>query len=270
MTAGQTLLQIKEDDLSDEADAINSNISNAKDSVRRAEETLANAEESLEKAKKALEDYHAVAPMSGTVISCSLIPGETCESGRAAITIADTSVMLVDIQIDSMNIMYIQTGMACDLTMYGSEGEQYFYGTVDTVSMEGKNENGYSYFPATVLVDNPDGMMKPGMPVDYSMTASQSNDCLLVPNQAVKQSALGPCVFVKAETPPENALNPEELGLELPEGFHAVPVTVGLSDQTSAEIVEGVEEGQEVFVQYMTNSGDSWNGGGMGAVVAVG
>ena len=270
VTAGQTLLQIKEDDLSDEADAINSNISNAKDSVRRAEETLANAEESLEKAKKALEDYHAVAPMSGTVISCSLIPGETCESGRAAITIADTSVMLVDIQIDSMNIMYIQTGMACDLTMYGSEGEQYFYGTVDTVSMEGKNENGYSYFPATVLVDNPDGMMKPGMPVDYSMTASQSNDCLLVPNQAVKQSALGPCVFVKAETPPENALNPEELGLELPEGFHAVPVTVGLSDQTSAEIVEGVEEGQEVFVQYMTNSGDSWNGGGMGAVVAVG
>ena len=47
-------------------------------------------------------------------------------------------------------------------------------------------------------------------------------------------------------------------------------MTVGLSDQTSAEIVEGVEEGQEVFVQYMTNSGDSWNGGGMGAVVAVG
>lgn len=268
VTAGQTLLQIKEDDLSDEADAINSNISNAKDSVRRAEETLANAEESLEKAKKALEDYHAVAPMSGTVISCSLIPGETCESGRAAITIADTSVMLVDIQIDSMNIMYVQPEMPCDLTMYGSAGEQYFFGTVDTVSMEGKNENGYSYFPATVLVDNPDGEMKPGMPVDYSMVASQSDDCLLVPNQAVKQSALGTCVFIKADTPPENALNPDELGLELPEGFHAVPVTVGLSDQTSAEIVDGVEEGQEVFVQYMTNSGDSWRGGGM--AVAVG
>lgn len=270
VTAGQTLLQIKEDDLSDEADAINSNISNAKDSVRRAEETLANAEESLEKAKKALEDYHAVAPMSGTVISCSLVPGETCESGRAAITIADTSVMLVDIQIDSMNIMYVQPEMPCDLTMYGSAGEQYFFGTVDTVSMEGKNENGYSYFPATVLVDNPDGEMKPGMPVDYSMVASQSDDCLLVPNQAVKQSALGTCVFVKADTPPENALNPDELGLELPEGFHAVPVTVGLSDQTSAEIVDGVEEGQEVFVQYMTNSGDSWSGGGMGMAVAVG
>lgn len=268
VTAGQTLLQIKEDDLSDEADAINSNISNAKDSVRRAEETLANAEESLEKAKKALEDYHAVAPMSGTVISCSLIPGETCESGRAAITIADTSVMLVDIQIDSMNIMYVQPEMPCDLTMYGSAGEQYFFGTVDTVSMEGKNENGYSYFPATVLVDNPDGEMKPGMPVDYSMVASQSDDCLLVPNQAVKQSALGTCVFIKADTPPENALNPDELGLDLPEGFHAVPVTVGLSDQTSAEIVDGVEEGQEVFVQYMTNSGDSWSGGGM--AVAIG
>lgn len=270
VTAGQTLLQIKADDLSDETDAINSNISNAKDSVRRAEETLANAEETLEKAKKALEDYHAAAPMSGTVISCSLVPGETCEAGRTAVTIADTSVMLVDIQIDSMNIMYVEAGMPCDLTMYGSEGEQYFYGTVDTVSMEGKNENGYNYFPATVLVENPDGLMKPGMPVDYSMVASQSDDCLLVPNQAVKQSAQGTCVFVKADTPPENALNPDELGLELPEGFHAVPVTVGLSDQTSAEIVEGVEEGQEVFVQYMTDSGDSWSGGMGGVAVAVG
>lgn len=260
VTAGQTLLQLKGEDLSDEADAINSNISNAKDSVRRAEETLANAEQSLEKAKKALEDYHAVAPMAGTVISCSLVPGETCESGRAAITIADTSVMMVDIQIDSMNIMYIEPDMPCDLTMYGSDGEQFFSGAVDTVSMEGKNENGYNYFPATVLVENPDGMMKPGMPVDYSMIASQSDDCLLVPNQAVKQSALGPCVFIKADTAPENALDPAELGLDLPEGFHAVAVTVGLSDQSSAEIVEGVEEGQEVFVQYMTNSGDSWGG----------
>lgn len=264
VSAGETLLQLKDDSLSDEADSINSSISSAKDSVRRAEETLTNAEQGLEKAKKALEDYHASAPMAGTVISCSLVPGETCEAGRAAITIADTSVMLVDIQIDSMNIMYVEPGMPCDLTMWGSDGEQYFFGTVDSVSMEGKSENGYNYFPATITVDNLDGMMKPGMPVDYSMTASQSDDCLLVPNQAVKQSALGPCVFIKSDAPPANALGPDELGLELPEGFHAVPVTVGLSDQTSAEIVDGVEEGQEVFVQYMTNSGDSWSmGGGM-------
>ncbi len=273
VSAGQKLVQLKDDSLADQADELNSSISSAQENVRNAEETLGEKEDALAKAEEALEKYHATAPIAGTVISCNLTPGETAESGRVAMTIADTSVMLVDIQVDSMNIMYVQAGMPCDLTMYGSEGEQYFSGTVDTVSMEGKNENNYSYFPATVRVDNPDGTMKPGMPVDYSMVASQSDDCLLVPNQAVKQSALGPCVFVQAETPPENALDPAELGLELPEGFHAVPVTVGLSDQTSAEIVEGVEEGQTVFVQYMTNEGNSWSGGGMmggGVAVAVG
>ena len=53
------------------------------------------------------------------------------------------------------------------------------------------------------------------------------------------------------------------MGLEIPEGFYAVPVTVGLSDQTSAEIIEGVQEGDEVFVQFMTNQADSWSGGGV-------
>ncbi len=275
--AGAVLLQLEDETLKDTEEELESNISSAQNSVSSAEENLYNVEKSLKdaeegvaKAEKDLESYHATAPIAGSVISCSLVPGETVEANRAAITIADTSVLLVDIQVDSMNIMYVEPGMACDLTMYGSEGEQFFSGTVDTVSMEGKTENGYSYFPATVRVDNAEGLMKPGMPVDYSMLASQSEDCLLVPNQSVKQSALGPCVFVKAETPPEDALDPTQLGLELPEGYSAVAVTVGLSDQTSAEILDGVEEGQEVFVQYMTNSGDSYSSGMGGFAVAVG
>ena len=91
-----------------------------------------------------------------------------------------------------------------------------------------------------------------------------------MPLQAVKQSALGTCVFVKADTAPENALDPAELGLEVPEGFYAVPVEIGLSDQSNVEVQSGVEEGQEVFIQYMTNQGNSWDmGGGMGGGVAI-
>lgn len=260
VAAGALLAQTKAEDLDTQRDNINSSISSAQETVRSRQEELKKAEESLENAEKALENYYAVAPISGTVISLNLTPGEVAEANRTAISIADTSVMLVDIRVDSMNITYIEPGMPCDLTMYGSDGDVSFSGMVESVDAEGKSENGYSYFPATVRVDNPDGTIRPGMPVDYSMVASQSEDCLLVANQAVKQSALGPCVFVEG-TPGENALDPAELGLELPEGYYAVAVTVGLSDQQSAEIVEGVEEGQNVFVQYMTNSGDSWSGG---------
>ena len=58
--------------------------------------------------------------------------------------------------------------------------------------------------------------------------------------------------------PTENALDPAELGMEVPEGYYAVAVTIGLSDQANVEIKEGLEEGQNVFIQYMTNEGSSW------------
>jgi hypothetical protein len=36
-----------------------------------------------------------------------------------------------------------------------------------------------------------------------------------------------------------------------------VPVEIGLSDDYGVEIISGVEEGTEVFTQYMKNSADS-------------
>lgn len=286
VSAGQVLLQMKGDSNDNQMAALSTSMKTAQDALVKAEKNLLN--------------YNAVAPISGTVISCSLTPGETAEANRVAITIADTTVLIVDAKIDEMNVSYVKPGMMCNITDYS--GSQSFVGVVETVSLEGKMENGYSYFPATIRVDNNaagggemggdmaamDGMaekyptaeggaaggsfaLQPGMNVSYSMVASQSEDCLLVPQQAVKYAPEGTVVFIKADQAPENALTTEQLGtLQAPEGFYAVPVSVGLSDQTNAEILSGVEEGQEVFIQYMTNQGDSWSGGGMGVAVAMG
>ena len=79
-----------------------------------------------------------------------------------------------------------------------------------------------------------------------------------MPGQAVKNTEAGTVVFVRAPEPPANALEDvTALGFEVPEGFYAVPVKVGLSDTYNAEILDGLEEGMEVFTQYMTNQGSS-------------
>lgn len=251
--AGTVLVQMKGDSNDEQVDAINNSIKTA--------------QENLEKAQKNLENYHAVAPISGTVLSCTLTPGETVEANRVAMTIADTAVITVEAQIDSMNVAYVQPGMMVDITSWGRDGEAMYTGVVESVSMEGQvgeNSGGVATFPAIIKVDNYDGTLRPNDYVDYSLVASESQGCLLAPVQAVKYAATGDtCLFVKADSAPENALNSEDVGLEIPEGFYAVPVTVGLSDQTSAEIIEGVQEGDEVFVQFMTNQADSWSGGGV-------
>jgi len=249
VSAGDVLMQVGADDL--EAQIANQKV------------TLQSAVDNLTAAQDSLSAFEAYAPMSGTVLSCSLQPGQEVKSGLAAISIADTSVMIIDAQIDEMNVSYVKPGMMVDVYQYGRNGQEYFMGTVTSVSLQGQFQNGMSTFPATISVQNPFGKLMSGMYVDYSMLASQSDNCLLVPVQAVKYTEQGTCLFVKAFGPPAGALDAETLGIEVPEGYYAVPVTVGLSDNTSAEIIEGVEEGAEVFVQYMTNSGNSF-GGGMG------
>ena len=255
VSAGQTLLRIDAEDNEDQIAALENQLKSSKDA--------------LDKAKKNLLNFNAVSPMNGTVLSCSLMPGEQVASGRVAISIADTSVMTVEAQIDELNVSYVKAGMTVTITQWSKNGQEMFMGIVESVSLEGKFENGVSYFPAIVRVDNPEGHLLTGMYIDYSLIASQSDNTLLVPVQAVKYTEAGTCLFVQAPEKPENALDAEAMGLDVPEGFYAVPVTVGLSDNTNAEILDGVTEGTVVFTQIMSDTGSSYMMGG-GAVMMMG
>ena len=256
VSAGQLLLQMTADKDDDQ--------------VASLENSITQATEALEKAEKDLANFNAVAGMSGTVQSCSLTVGEEVESGRVAITIADTSTMTVEARIDSASVANVKPGMMCDITQWGREGEMHYTGTVESVSLEGKYENGYSYFPAVIKVDNPEGTMMSGMTIDYSMIAAQSSDCMIVPVQAVRYTVDNNAyLFVKSDMAGENTIDPETTGVQIPEGFTPVSVKVGLTDTYNAEIVEGVNVGDIIFTQYISSSGDSWSGGG-GVAIAVG
>ena len=98
----------------------------------------------------------------------------------------------------------------------------------------------------------------PGSYASYTIVASQSNDCMILPIQAVKsvETADGTksVVFIHTDTRPENAIDLEIPVDGVPEkGYFAVPVTTGISDNQNIEILDGVEPGTEVFQQVMYN-----------------
>lgn len=263
---GQAILVLGPDELDKQLEEKRESVTSARESVDSARTAVESAQEALtsarDKVKKALEqeaDMAVKAPITGTVLTCLLEQGEKADAGQLGILLADTSVMRIDIQVDERNVSRVKTGMTCTITQTGLGGEENtFEGTVESVSLTGKSENGVSFFPAVVKVDNGDGAMLNGMSIEYELVLAQSEDCLVVPSQAVQYTEQGSCLFVKADRRPDNAVDLGD-GVEIPRGFYAVPVETGLSNSAQVEIKSGVEEGMEVFTQKLVESGSSFD-----------
>ena len=220
------------------------------------ESQLKTAQKNLEEAQKALDLLNGVSPISGTVMSVSMEVGQEVATGTTVMVVSDTTVIQLDANVDERNISYIKEGMSVDVT----QNENQFMGTVTSVSLTSKAENGVATFPVVISVDNSDGTVLAGSYAQYSLVASQSNDCMVLPIQAVKsvETAEGSkyVVFVHTDTRPENAIDVEVLPDGVPEtGYWAVPVTTGINDAQNVEIKDGVEVGMEVFQQVMVTNG---------------
>ncbi|MGN8896359.1 efflux RND transporter periplasmic adaptor subunit [Flavonifractor sp. HCP28S3_F3] len=153
---------------------------NTDEEISTKEEALKSAQEKLKEANDELAKYNAVSPISGTVLSCSLQEGMEVQSGQG-ISIADTTQMVVEINVDERNARYVKAGMMVNIDQYGTP----YMGIVESVSMTASGENGVASVPAVVTVDNFDGSMIPGTYVSYSFVASQSDNCMTVPIAAV-------------------------------------------------------------------------------------
>ena len=84
----------------------------------------------------------------------------------------------------------------------------------------------------------------------------RDSNCLVLPLQCVRtvtqeDGSTVNVVFVKGSRP-DNAIETPTLSEEIPEGFWAVPVEIGISDNSNVEIKSGVEEGTEVFTQIQS------------------
>lgn len=262
---GQAILVLGPEELDRQIEEKRESVASAREGVESARAAEETARETLaatqEKVKKAVEQEEGMvvkAPISGTVLTCLLEQGEKADAGQLGILLADTSVMRIDIQVDERNVSKVRSGMTCTVTQSGAAGEETtLEGTVESVSMTGKSENGVSFFPAVVKVENGEGAMMNGMSVEYELVLAQSEDCLVVPAQAVQDTEQGSCLFVRTGRRPDNAIDLGE-GVEIPKGFYAVPVETGLSNSAQVEIKSGVEEGMEVFTQKLVESGSSF------------
>lgn len=232
----------------------------SEDALDSAEALVEQAKEKLEKAQKNLDALNGVAPIDGTVLSLGISAGEEAKTGTVAVSIADTTTMIVNTQIDEMNVSFAKAGMPVDITLW----ENQMTGVIESVSLTAAASDGMSSgvarFPMVISVDNSEGLLMSGAYVNYSFTASQSDDCLIVPIQCVKsaQTVDGEnckVLFVQTDEPPVNDVELATDMMDIPEGFYPAVVEIGISDNNSVEIKSGVEEGTVVYAGVMQNDG---------------
>ena len=246
VSAGQSIMQITGDD--------------NETAIYNAQEAVNTAQKELNEAQENLDNLNAVAPIAGTVIGLAISPGQEITEKTAVINISDTKTIEVTAQIDERNISYIKSGMEVKINQWGTD----FTGFVETVNLSPTYNNGAATYSATILVDNSEGTMYTGGSVTYSLVASQSENCLVLPIQCVKYvpnpetSETMSVVFLQTDSRPENAIDVADTSsIGVPDtGFYAVPVETGISDKYNVEIRSGVNEGDTVFTQMLRQN--SW------------
>ena len=263
VTAGQTLVV-------QGTSSVDELIRAKQEQVDAARKSLEDAQKKVEDEEKNLENFSAVSPITGMVVAMSLAEGMEVQGGSTAITIADNSVMTVNIQVDDRNRQYINVGDEIPLDDY--YGNSYI-GVVDSIAVIGENQNGVTVYPAVLRVDNPMGTLMGGYGLNYNVVTTQSENCVLIPGGDIRyytpEGAEEPqgVVFVKlqedreppAETIPVEEL-PEELAKMMPKGCVAVAVETGITDEGVAEIKSGLTEGEMVWNSTPKEDGNysSW------------
>ena len=258
VTAGQVLLVQGTNDVDEQIRA-------KQEQLDAAVQAVADAEAKVAQEQQNVQNFSAVAPISGTVVTCTLYPGQEVTAGTAAVVIADNTVMTVNIQVDDHNRQYISEGM--EITLNDWNGNTYL-GVVESVAVVGEVQNGVTVFPAVVRVDNPTGTLMGGYYLDYEFATAQSLDCVVVPIQDVRsytpEGAEKPqsVVYLKlqpGESAPDNAIDksllPEQMREEIPDECVVIPVETGLNDDINVEIKSGLEVGQEVYNNTTSTDG---------------
>lgn len=186
--------------------------------------------EKISEAKEYKKGYTVIAENDCIVNDLTVEEGNMLAAGTPLCTLLDISAYQVVLDIDELDIQGIETEQPVEVTVDAIEDVSY-QGTVSSVSMAGDNTNGVGTYKVTVLLEEAKELL-PGMSANGKITMEHKTDALLVPIDTLQTMDGEKSVNVfKADGT-----------------YETRKVTVGLVNNDYAEILEGVQEGEELQV----------------------
>ncbi len=212
--------------------------------VRNANISLQEAMLQRDRLEEQLEEYTIKSPIAGTVVRKNKKAGDKLESGSAASSdsnvlavIYDMSSLCFQLDVDELDVKKVQVGQEVVITADAVKGKTYT-GVVENISINGTiGTNGVTTYPVKVRIQDFDDQLLPGMNIEAVITVSEAENVIAVPITAVNR---GNTVYVKGEKADKEDMAPE--------GFKTVQVEIGISNDSFAQVISGLSEGDVVYV----------------------
>jgi HlyD family secretion protein len=186
-----------------------------------------------------------VSPVNGTVVSRNVTAGQTVAASLQTPTLfliaTDLTKMQVDTNVSESDIPGAVEGAGASFTV-DAFPDQTFQGVVAQVRQAPISVQNVITYDAVITVANPKLLLKPGMTATARIIKTQARNVIRVPSQALR--------FTPAGAPKSAAGKGQRSVWVLRAGKLAqVPVSVGLNDETYAEIKSGaLQLGDQVVI----------------------
>jgi HlyD family secretion protein len=212
------------------------------------------AEASLKSTLDNLNKTTFVAPIDGMITSLRVEEGETAiigtmnNPGTVLMTIADLSVMEVEVEVDETDVVGVKLGQEANVRI-DAFPETIFKGKVTEIGSSaiqrvtgGTTTQESKDFKVVVTLENPGKRLKPGLSASADIITARKKDVLAVPISALvlrdKPAAPGDTTETRKE----------EEGVYIVEDNRVKfqPVEKGITGGMDIEITAGLKDGQEI------------------------
>jgi len=221
--------------------------------VRAKKIVVQQKEDNLLTAKENLAKCSIYAPFNGLISDIKVKKGDSVSSGVAVATLI-TEQKIAEISLNEVDAAKIKIGQKTTLT-FDALPEVSISGKVIEIDTVGTVSQGVVSYGVKIALDIDNDQIKSGMSVAADIIVDAKTDVLVLPNSAVKsQGGVYYVELVEADEKLSQQLLANVSGVILPKSPTSQPVEVGLSNDTSTEIVSGLKEGDIVVSSTISST----------------
>ena len=227
--------------------------------IKSAEIKVKEANLALDQAKENAAARIIKAPISGTITALNIKIGDdlgTASSSSARgslLTITDLEKLFAKISLNEIDVAKIKAEQKATLTFDAVENLT-LTGKVTEIESVGAITQGVVSYAVKIALDSTDSRIKPGMSTSAAIVTDVKIDAIMVPNSAIKSNNGSSYAEAPDETLTEGSIGGSANGIILKNPPRRITVEIGLSNDTSTEIISGIKVGDQVISRTSTNS----------------